>query len=393
MTLSERDSAFLDPNSKPVGEVRGVTLFSCSYTKFPRAEIAFPDNDYERERRHALTMKTKEGVKPMTPEEQEFERGVSKTLIKKLTMSIFSMDFTRFSFPVAYCEPRTFLERTADIFSFLAETYIDKAIGEKNLDHKLRFIAVGIMAGFQLHLQSKKPWNPIIGESFVARWTNGSVFYGEQTSHHPSVSNFQIYGPDKRWYCHSECKFGVSPGPMETQILQTGTFHLELSDGNVYEWNFPTISAIGMIRGDRIVRLVSPFIVQDLTNHKEFKVKFNPKKKKAKKYAGHCAFLGGIKDSGAKKKGIRIEGDYCLEIYSEGEKLWDIQENIANRPTAQISENEFLLSDSRYRVDRAVLILEDVDAADKAKVVLEEAQRKDAKLRTELEKKSKKKSQ
>ena len=41
----------------------------------------------------------------------------------------------------------------------------------------------------------KKPFNPILGETWQASLSDGSQMYMEQISHHPPVSAFHIEGP------------------------------------------------------------------------------------------------------------------------------------------------------------------------------------------------------
>ena len=122
--------------NEPVGELEDRKYYNASYTDFPKHELQLKDSNYVRERSVAITCNTKDGVKPMTKEEQEYERQLNWELVKRFTMAIFTMDVTRFSFPVGYSEPRTFVERATDLFSFLVTEYIDKAI--EQTDPQLR---------------------------------------------------------------------------------------------------------------------------------------------------------------------------------------------------------------------------------------------------------------
>lgn len=389
MTYLQRKSVSIPSNIPPIGEVNGLPIYNCSYTGFPLTEMNYNNPNYERERDHALHFKTKDGIKPMTKEELEAERSVSRSLIKKMTMAIFKMDFSRFSFPVAYCEPRSFLERTADILTFLVDPFLDKAIKATTGDEKFIFVIAGIVAGFHLQMQSKKPWNPILGETYVGKWPNGSTIFSEQTSHHPPVSVSQMFGPQGEWKLFAQCHFGVSVGPIETQVLQSGLFHLELPGGYNYEWEFPNISAIGIIRGDRVVRMTNPFKINDLKEGKECKLKFGSKKNK-KSGSGQTSFIGGIRQAGHKKYTRIFQGDYASDIYVDDEKIWDITTDLATRPAEKIPDDLILSSDSRFRIDRGILITETNDKADEAKILLENAQRKDQKLRSDTKKKEKK---
>jgi len=40
-----------------------------------------------------------------------------------------------------------------------------------------------------------KPLNPILGETLVASYPDGTEIYCEQTSHHPPVCYFLVIGP------------------------------------------------------------------------------------------------------------------------------------------------------------------------------------------------------
>lgn len=54
------------------------------------------------------------------------------------------------------------------------------------------------MAGLQHVYQSwRKPFNPILGETFQAVLSDGSKVFLEQISHHPPISAFQLDGPGK----------------------------------------------------------------------------------------------------------------------------------------------------------------------------------------------------
>lgn len=50
----------------------------------------------------------------------------------------------------------------------------------------------GLHHGFE---KWKKPFNPILGETWQADMCDGSTMYMEQISHHPPVSAFHLEGP------------------------------------------------------------------------------------------------------------------------------------------------------------------------------------------------------
>lgn len=55
------------------------------------------------------------------------------------------------------------------------------------------------VAGLQHVFQSwRKPFNPILGETFQAVLSDGSEIFLEQISHHPPISAYQLDGPGER---------------------------------------------------------------------------------------------------------------------------------------------------------------------------------------------------
>lgn len=366
-----------------IGVVDGRPVKNTSYTGFPRTELDLPDDDYASYRTRAKTACTDDGVKPMTAEELEYERGLSKVLMTKFAKAIFSMDFTRFSFPVGYSEQRSFLERTADLFAFIADVYAEDMVDCGVAETRLNYLATGIIAGFHVYLAGKKPWNPVLGETFVGRWPNGVTMYGEQTSHHPPISDFQIFGPDNSWKCHAHCNFSISSGIRQVDVIQQGVFHLEFEDGTVYEWQFPTISVLGIIQGERYVLVKGPLVVEDKTNELTVTVNIAPKadKKKGIVKQRQTTVHGGILDGTGKEYCSTISGDYCKSVTVDGQIMWDIDQNIAHRPLEPVGDDELLPSDCRFRIDRMFLIKGQMEAADDGKAVIENAQRREEKLR------------
>lgn len=61
---------------------------------------------------------------------------------------------------------------------------------------RLKWVATWFTAGLQHVFQSwKKPFNPILGETWQAVQAGGSQIALEQISHHPAISAFQMIGP------------------------------------------------------------------------------------------------------------------------------------------------------------------------------------------------------
>jgi hypothetical protein len=367
-----------------MGNLDDRPIYNTTYAQFPRIELKYDDDDYARERGIVARGNRDDGCLPMTNEELEAERKLTWVLLQKFAQAITTFDFTSFSFPVGYSEQRSFLERTADLFTFIADDYADQMANSDVPETRLTLLATGIIAGFHLYMQSKKPWNPVLGETLVARWPNGVILYAEQSSHHPPISDFQIYGPDNTWKCHAHCNFTITSGLSQVDILQRGTFSLEFEDGWSYEWEFPVITVLGIVKGERIITIKGPLVIKDTFNELTLSVDIGPKPDKAKGILKprHCLLFGGVLDAGGKNFASKLTGDYMKSVIVDGSEVWNIEKQFAHRPIAPVSDEELLPSDSRYRLDRWALITGDLEKADALKVTIEESQRREKKLRT-----------
>lgn len=398
-----RKEAPMSSTVQEAGQAAGVNIKNTSVVGFERTELPNPDDDYSYERQRAKTKMTPEGLKPLTKEEQHEEHQMTKALLKKFTQNVLQSAGASISFPVAYSEPRSYLERTSDLFAFLVNEYIQKSIESSDPIEKLALITTGIVAGYYLDLNTKKVFNPYLGETYMSRWENGATIYAEQVSHHPPLSVFQIYSPDGSWYCYSDpVKFDVDNNMMSSlEISMVGLFHLQIKNGPTYEWEFPVVYVAGQIKGDRIVRVKGSIEVKDVTNGYVAKIEVSPKpsKKKGINESKASTIYGGIMQCSKEKKSKlsisksdesymkTFTGDYVQNILLNGKELWNINNDIVKRSLGQVNDEDLLPSDVRYRGDRVLLIRNNQPEADKAKTCLENLQRREAKIRESVKKK------
>jgi hypothetical protein len=372
----------------PVATLLDLPIFNDSYTGFQLQELKPADLDYEAERRRALNRNSKDGVKPMTKEDLEVEHELTWKMVKQLTMSIFKMDCFSLSFPVGFNEQRTFLERSADLFSFLVTEFADKSYDAVDANLRLAYIGIGIIASFHLVLQTKKPWNPALGETYVGQWSNGTMIFAEQISQDPPISCFQLRPQNGHWKIDSNIYFMMDQGLTQLDLAQNGTTRLTFDDGTIYEWQFPKIRVTGILRGDRVVKIKGPLVVRDITKNLEMRVKVGTRKPRRSKPFGIAepratTVIGGVGRMSCDKNPLvtTVTGDYAGSIYVDGRLVWSLERNCSARPFMKVDEGNLLPSDSRYRVDRGCFICGDMEAAEDAKNVVERVGRRDKRLR------------
>ena len=61
---------------------------------------------------------------------------------------------------------------------------------------RLKYVIAFSVAGLHLTATQKKPFNPILGETYEGAFANGTRVLCEQSSHHPPASNFQVLPED-----------------------------------------------------------------------------------------------------------------------------------------------------------------------------------------------------
>ncbi|XP_038105461.1 oxysterol-binding protein-related protein 8 isoform X3 [Culex quinquefasciatus] len=105
------------------------------------------------------------------------------------------MDLSKVVLPTFILEPRSFLDKLAD--SYYHADLLSKAVLEDDPFTRMKTVVQWYLSGFYKKPKGlKKPYNPILGETFRCYWQheNGSrTFYiAEQVSHHPPISVFYV---------------------------------------------------------------------------------------------------------------------------------------------------------------------------------------------------------
>ncbi|BFF91057.1 oxysterol-binding protein-related protein 8 [Drosophila madeirensis] len=105
------------------------------------------------------------------------------------------MDLSKVVLPTFILEPRSFLDKLSD--SYYHADLLSKAVQEDDAFTRMKIIVQWYLSSFYKKPKGlKKPYNPILGETFRCFWQHpgGSrTFYiAEQVSHHPPVSAFYV---------------------------------------------------------------------------------------------------------------------------------------------------------------------------------------------------------
>lgn len=129
-----------------------------------------------------------------------------KAMGKKLLSGSVSLSST--PFPVSLFEPRSYLEKLADVYVY--PRFLKEAASASSPAERLKLVGTWLVSGLHKFGERwKKPFNPIMGETWQASLSDGTTIFVEQISHHPPISAIQMEGPGWRFNGSNEPVVGL----------------------------------------------------------------------------------------------------------------------------------------------------------------------------------------
>jgi len=320
------------------------------------------------------------------------QRGIAWEVVKGLGNSILEgKELVSTTLPIHLFEPRSFLERLTDVWAY-APRYLTRAAETKGDPVlRLKYVIAFAVSGLHLLTTARKPFNPLLGETYQARFANGTQIFIEQTTHHPPASNWEVIPTDNSYKFWGNCTWSASTRANTIKGTQRGPCHIDFPDGSRITYSLPDILIKGVMWGDRVTELSGSIIFSDNKNGIEAEVFFNPEAQGfirslfSKSKESTDTVRGEIYRPSAsgvqRKKGdntvSNIEGSWLSHLDFDGTRLWDLK----MPADGVIPEPNPLPSDSRHRADLIALREGDLERAKDSKVALEEKQRFEKKLR------------
>mmetsp|Transcript_6013 Transcript_6013/g.18121 ORF Transcript_6013/g.18121 Transcript_6013/m.18121 type:complete len:476 (+) Transcript_6013:122-1549(+) len=193
----------------------------------------------------------------------ERQKAFLTRTIKRLGSRFFEgKPITEISLHVSVFEPRSFLERLCDDWDF-APTYLQQAASVSDPIERIKLVAAFIVAGFHRSASLAKPFNPILGETYSAVWSDGTVVHLEQTNHHPPVTHW-VARHSKGLYTFSG--FGMINGKVNmlencVKTRRYGVNQIDFADGTRITFTLPYAALRGLILGERKVEFLGSFTI------------------------------------------------------------------------------------------------------------------------------------
>ena len=112
------------------------------------------------------------------------------------------------------------------------------------------------------------PFNPILGETLQLQGPSGEMFYGEQISHHPPITAFQLEGPGK---CYTfsgsyESKMSLS-GIDSVKGTRVGNIVFSFPDGGRISVQDPQMQMVNLLSSKKVLKVSGQMIITDHVNN------------------------------------------------------------------------------------------------------------------------------
>eukprot|EP01115_Flamella_aegyptia_P000433 TRINITY_DN106242_c0_g1_i1.p1 TRINITY_DN106242_c0_g1~~TRINITY_DN106242_c0_g1_i1.p1 ORF type:complete len:444 (-),score=89.16 TRINITY_DN106242_c0_g1_i1:39-1370(-) len=349
-----------------------------------------------------------------------------QSLFKQLSQFIGKDITSMISLPVWIFEPFSFLQVMCEPMQY--EELLNKAANSPDSCYRIAYLAAFIVAGYSCAVRTKKPFNPLLGETFEFLDSQGKwKFFAEQVSHHPPIGVAEALSELYKLHLEMELKTKFTGNSSDVVVLGSNHFYIEKFNdhfswghldtcahnvivGGMWVDHFGTLEIVNHTTGDKCVVKVTKagwlgmwvdhFGTLEIVNHTTGDKCVVKVTKAGWLGAGRFETNAEIFDNNGKLR-LKINGKWNDSLYaikvengSESEPilLW----KKANNPPHKWnwpkfnddlcymdSHYEKILpeTDSRLRGDRRALEKGDVDAAGKEKHRLEEEQRAKRKQR------------
>ncbi|XP_050711635.1 oxysterol-binding protein-related protein 8-like isoform X3 [Eriocheir sinensis] len=329
----------------------------------------------------------KEGEMGEAGEQVEELEEENKSLIWFLLKQVRpGMDLSKVVLPTFILEPRSFLDKLSDYY-YHADL-LSKAVQEDDPYTRMKEVVRWYLSGFYKKPKGlKKPYNPILGETFRCYWRhpNGSrTFYvAEQVSHHPPVSALYVTNRQEGFSVSATVLAKSKFYGNSTSAILDGNVQLTLLPrGEDYIMNMPYAHCKGILMGTLTMELGGKVTVEcEKTGYRtELEFKLRP-------------FLSGYDAnnmlSGKMKLGkdtlATLEGHWDGKITltdrrtGEEELLWHATQEVKTqrlqRFTVGMEHQGEFESERLWQFVSAAIKNDDQTAATEEKTILEEAQR------------------
>ena len=201
--------------------------------------------------------------------------GAIKDIAGKVTSKLIKGDFSdilKITTPAVVHVERTYVEQAA-ADQIWCSSLLTKAAECQDPIERLKYVSAYYLAGNHISpafTQCRAPLNPILGETVQRVLPDGTKFYGEQTSHHPPITNFLLEGPNNLYRFSGFFEYKAWLAGLNTMGgSRIGKQVFSFSDGGLLSLKDPTMEISNMISGERFLNFVGQLTITDHINKLE----------------------------------------------------------------------------------------------------------------------------
>jgi len=300
--------------------------------------------------------------------------GVVGRFISQLS---YDQDLTRISMPSEFLNPYSILEVAATRYLARFES-LTKANTQTSPAYRMLHICHFFLSTLYRMKLYKKPYNPIVGEThycFVEKGGQKTRYVGEQVTHHPPVSAFYLDNQEEGINMQGTISFGVKFHVNSATVATNGEMRIKL-DKHDEEYTFsksiPDLLMKNVVFGTRQMKWQKGVEVSCPTSGFKATINFQD--------SGNSETLTGhITKEG--EPVLHFEGSLDDEVYyyedgADEETLFISSEDTTDAQIIYPPQINEFPSLKVWREVTKSIVANDMTEADRAKHLVEEAQRK-----------------
>jgi len=212
--------------------------------------------------------------------------GPSRSLFLQLMKQVkVGQDLSKIVLPVHILEPRSLLEKLSDLF--VHPDLIGAVAHAEDATDRVKRLTRWFLSAYHMRPKGvKKPYNPVLGETFECVFARGTPdelwYFAEQVSHHPPITCFRAL--------HVESKIEVVGSYVPRSKLVTPNTGASIGEGffdvyipgcsQNYRLGWPNANAVGILSAPLRLELVGTVKVSprdDPANSVRAEIHFEPK--------------------------------------------------------------------------------------------------------------------
>jgi len=299
--------------------------------------------------------------------------GVVKRFISQLS---YGQELTRISMPSEFLNPYSILEVAAGRYLARFDSLLT-ANEQTTPAYRMLHVVHFFLSSLYRAKLYKKPYNPIVGEThmcFLERGGKKIRYLGEQVTHHPPVSAFYLDSEDEGVTVQGTICFGVKFHVNSATVATQGLLRVRLDKHNeeyVFGKSTPDLLMKNVVFGTRQMKWQKSIDLTCANSGFKATITFQD--------SGSSDSLAGVIMKGDQPV-LRFEGSLDDEVYffeegAEDETLFISAEDMKEAKIIYPKQTDEFPSLKVWKEVTRCIVANDMTECDRAKHLVEEAQR------------------